>query len=66
MADNLKASEVSAIREKVQAAYNGLSASKRQESFNDLLDVMVFFRGLEHGAEQDIPAVEKPKDKPAT
>lgn len=61
MAFSATKSEVAAIRSTVQGAFNELSKAKRDEKFNDLLDVMVFFRQLEHDADDDPKATAKPQ-----
>lgn len=61
MAINLKKSEVADIKEKVQNAFNNLAKVKRDEAFEDLIEVMVFFRGLDHDADDDTPKTAAPK-----
>lgn len=61
MSINLKKSEVADIKEKVQNAFNNLAKVKRDEAFEDLIEVMVFFRGLDHDADDDTAKPVAPK-----
>lgn len=55
MPNGLKRTEINEIEGKVRNAFNNLSKTKRDEAFDDLLDVTVFFRALSHDAVDDLP-----------